>query len=228
MISIKIDGLQQVQDMLGSLEKKARFAASKALTETAKSIRKEIPDALKKSLDRPTPYTASESAMFVKAASRDNLVAEVAFKDKQASYMRFQTEGGVRQPSRKALRLPSAVQLNDYGNLPRGIIAQLIAVARKEEKLGKRKARRIKVSNKVELFYGDPKDVGGHKFPPGIYKIVNLGGGRSQLVPLIVFPAQSAHYRKRVDLEAIARPVVLRELNKTFWATLDDELGGKK
>lgn len=220
--------LDEVRRQFAGLEKQVNFAASKALNDTAREVRKAIPAGLRKSLDRPTPFTAGEGATFVKPARRDNLVAEVLFKDRQASYMRFQVEGGVRRPTRRALRLPSAVQLNEFGNLPRGIIQQLIAVARKESKLGKRKARRIQVSNKLDLFYGDPKDLGGRKFPPGIYKIVRLSAERSQLVPLIVFPETTATYRKRVDLLAIAQPVVVSNFNRLFNAALRGALGTAK
>lgn len=220
--------LDAVRRQFAGLEKQVNFAASKALNDVAKEVQKAIPAALQRSLDRPTAFTANERATFIKPAKRDSLSAAVLFKDRQASYMRYQTEGGVRQPTRKALRLPSAIQLNAHGNLPKGIIQQLIAVARKEGKLGKRKARRIRVSDKLELFYGDPKDVGGHQFPPGIYKIVKLANDRSQLVPLIVFPATSATYRKRVDLLAVARPVVASAFSPAFDRALQQALATAK
>lgn len=220
-ISISVTGLEAVKRQLADAEKQLRFAASRALNETAQEVRKAIPAVLEKSLDRPTPFTTTDKGMFIRPATRANLEAAVVFKDRQASYLRYQLEGGLRQPTRKALRLPSAIGLNQYGNLPKGIIQQLVAIARKESKLGKRKARRIKVSNKLELFYGDPKDMGAHKFPPGIYKIVPKAGGRgSQLIPLIVFPEQAAKYEKRVDLEPMAQAVVL----KTFGPAFEREL----
>jgi hypothetical protein len=216
--------LADVRRQFAGLEKQVNFAASKALNETAREVRKAIPAGLRRSLDRPTPFTAGEGATFVKPARRDSLVAEVLFKPRQASYLRYQVEGGVRSPTRRALRLPSAVKLNEYGNLPRGIIQQLISVARKESRLGKRRSRRIQVSNKLDLFYGDPRDVGGRNFPPGIYKIVKLSPERSQLVPLIVFPETVARYRKRVDLLAIARPVVASAFSPAFARALREAL----
>lgn len=210
--------IDQLKRSMAGLEKQIDFAASKALNASAHAVRKSMPAYLQRTLDRPTPFTAGENAMFVKRATRTDLAAQVNFKDKQAAYMRYQVEGGVRQPTRKALRLPSAIKLNQYGNLPKGIIQQLIAVARKEGKLGKRKSRRIQVSNKLELFYGDPKDVGGRNLPPGIYKVVR--GQRTQLVPLIVFPAVAAHYSKRVDLLGMAAPVV----SATFGPAFEDAL----
>lgn len=143
----------------------------------------------------------------------------VGFRDKQAAYLRWQIEGGTRAPTKKALRLPSAIKLDQHGNLPKGIIQKLIAVARKESKMAKRTSRRIKVSNKLDIFYGDPADVGGHKFPPGIYKIVKQGN-RQQLVPLIVFPQQSARYKPRFKFREMAERTVAevwaREFDKAF------------
>lgn len=216
-ISVSIPGLDKSLRQLADSQKQVRFAASRALNEAAGAVRKAIPGELTKRLDRPTAFTTSEKSTFIRRATRDNLEAAVVFKDRQASYLRYQFEGGTREPSRKALRLPSAISLNQYGNLPKGIIKQLVAIARKEGKMGKRKARRIKVSKKLELFYGDPKDVGAHNFPPGIYKIVPRGQGKgSQLIPLIVFPEQAARYQKRVDLEPVAQAAVSKSFGPAF------------
>jgi len=214
-ISISVPGLDAAKRQIAAAQKQVPFAISRALNETANDVRKAIPVKLASVFDRPTPFTTSANAMFIKPATKTRLVASVVFKDRQASYLRYQFEGGIRQPTRKALRLPSAIKLNEYGNLPKGIIKQLVSIARKESTLTKRTSRRIKVSNKLELFYGDPKDVGMHKFPPGIYKIVPKGRA-TQLIPLIVFPAQAAKYKKRVDLTPLAQAVVLKSFGPAF------------
>lgn len=207
-------------DVARALEVQARqvsFAASKALNDTAREVRRAIPDALRKGLDRPTPFTTSESGLFIRPARKDALTAWVLFKDRQASYLRYQANGGVYAPRAGfGLKLPTAIGRDAYGNIPRGVIRKLVAVARKESKLGKRKARRIAVSSKVELFYGDPTDAGGRRFPYGIYKVVKVSAERSQLVPLVVFPDQPATYRKRVDLMAAAKPVVASSFGPAF------------
>lgn len=220
-ITVETKGLDVLIAKLANQQKQVAFAAAKALTQTAKAVQKQIPAFLDKGLDRPTPFT--KSGTYLQAARKDKLEAVVGFKDRQASYLKWQVEGGVRSPSKKALRLPSAVQLNQYGNLPNGIIRQLIAVARKESGLAKRTSRRIKVSHQLELFYGDPKDVGNHKFPPGIYKIVKTASG-SQLVPLIVFPQTTAKYKPRLNLEQFARPIVAREFDPAFRVALRQAL----
>ena len=212
MITIKVDNKAALAALAG-LEKQVRFATARALTATAKKIQEGMPAELERALDKPTDFT--KRGTFLKAATKDSLTAIVGFKDRQASYLKWQVEGGVRTPNKKALKLPSAIKLDAHGNIPKGIIKQLIAVARKEGKVGKRTSRRIQVSSKLELFYGDPKDVGARKFPPGIYKIVKQGT-RGQLVPLIVFPAVSAKYKPRLNLQRFAQGVVDREWQQQF------------
>lgn len=53
----------------------------------------------------------------------------VGVKDRQAQYLACQGEGGTRAPARQALRLPSVVDRNESGNLPAGLIRQLVARA---------------------------------------------------------------------------------------------------
>lgn len=212
--------IEQVRRQLGGLARQADFAASKALNATARQVQRAIPAGLQRQLDRPTPFTTgnpdgSRASTYLQPARKDKLEVGVLFKDVQAAYLKFQVEGGIRAPKGKALRLPSAIGLDAYGNLPRGAIAKLLAVARREGKLTKRTSQRIKVGRGTSLFYGDPADVGNHRFPPGIYKEV-ITGTRRQLIPLVVFPARTATYRKRVDLADIAQPVVAREFEPQF------------
>lgn len=227
-IAIKIED-RAARGLVRNLDKQARFAAARTLNEVARQVQTEaLPQGLQRSLDRPTPFTTSPRGTFVQPATRDRLVASVVFKERQASYLRYQVFGGERRPNRRALRLPTDIKLDQYGNLPKGIIRQLVAVARKESKLERRRARRIKISNKLELFYGDPRDVGGHDLPPGIYKIVPRTGGGTALVPLIVFPETTATYRKRVDLEEIARPVVASAFAPAFARALRDAIASAR
>lgn len=210
-IESNIDELRKV---MGGLARQVDFAASRALNEVARHVQRAMPLGLERQLDRPTPFTKNNST-FIRRATKANLEAAVLFKDVQAGYLRYQVQGGVRRPTRRALRLPSAIGLNQYGNLPKGVIQQLLAVARQDAALSRRRSRTIKVSNQVEIFYGDPSEAGVPGSPPGIYKRVRAGS-RSQLIPLIVFPQQSATYSKRLNLEQIAAPVVRAEMPQEF------------
>jgi len=191
------------------------FSIAVALTKTAQAIQGQIPAMLEKDLDRPTAFT--KSGTFVARASKTKLRAEVGFRPIQSRYLRWQVEGGSRSPTRKALRLPSEQPLNAYGNLPAGTIRTLVSRAVKGRKLTKRQGLKLRVSSKVEIFYGDP----GDGRPPGLYKRVPLpGGGANRLVPLVVFPAQPARYRKRFDFygraEKIAKLSIVAEFDRAM------------
>ena len=116
-----------------------------------------MPEELERALDKPTPFT-KRGVRVLRYANKAKLEATVGFMAAQAKYMELQIAGGTRQPGRAGLKIPAAIQLNQYGNIPRGIIAQLVAVARKEQGMKKATSRKVKVSGKLDLFYGDPPD----------------------------------------------------------------------
>lgn len=210
MIKIDVRGLDAVRANLDGLGKQVAFAASKALNATGKVVADAMPAEIEKVIDRPTPFT-KRGVRVLRYANKGKLEATVGFMKAQADYMRWQIEGGARQPGAAGLRLPSAIKVNEFGNIPKGLIGQLVAVARKERRLGKVKARRIAVSRDVELFYGDPVDQTGKAWPRGIYKAT-----RHALIPLVVFPVTPARYRAIFDFPRIAEGIVRREWSLQF------------
>lgn len=61
-------------------------------------------------------------------ATKASLSARVHLKDVQAAYLGLQITGGVRTPKKRALVLPGAgLKLNQYGNIPRNKVKQLLA-----------------------------------------------------------------------------------------------------
>lgn len=221
VVKVSVDVSATIRQMQ-NLRKQIRYATAVALTRTAQDARAEIPAALDRALDRPTPFT--KRGTFVQRATPSTLTAMVGFRPKQAEYMRYQIEGGVRRPHRRALKLPASIGLNAYGNIPRSAISKLVSVAQRESKLTRRRSRTIKVSNKLDLFYGDPKDLGANEFPPGIYKRVRLPSGAGQLVPIIVFPEQSARYKKRFDFLGMVQKVARQRFGPRFIEALRSAL----
>lgn len=210
-IRLEVTGITEAKAML----KRTVPNLHKVLNDVARQIQRDMPRYLNQRLDRPTRFTASTNATYVRYATPGQLQASVLFKDKQSEYLKWVAQGGIKPSGPRGLKLPSAIKLNQYGNIPKGVIAQLISVARKEGKLGKRRARRIKVSDQVEIFYGDPADHGAKKWPPGIYKIVRSAMG-SKLIPLVVFPRVDARYTKRLDLAAFGNEVASRVLRSSM------------
>lgn len=219
-ISVKHD-IDQLVAKIGRIgREQIPFATALALTKTAQEVQRAIPAALEKDLDRPTEFT--KRGTFIVPARKNTLTAVVGFKDKQAEYMRLQIEGGSRAPKKKALRLPGEVVLNQYGNLPQGTIARLIAAA-KAGKYGAVVRKRLGVGDRrkkagdLALFYGQPK---GHPgLPVGIWR--RMPGNPGTLVPVIVFPKRVAHYRPRFAFRKMVEAVVAREFPAQFAAAFD-------
>lgn len=216
--------------LLQTAEKQARFATAVALTRTAQEVRQDIPAGLDQVFDRPTPFT--KRGTYIKPAKRDALVAEVGFREIQSRYLKLQAEGGTYQPGPAGIRLPGNIQLNTFGNIPRGLVAKLKAaadngqlssvIARRLGASGRRKDQRGKA---LQLFVGKPQGDSWKDAPMGIWRRVpGVAGGPGKLVPVIVFEDTPARYRKRLDLEAIAEPVVRRVFARHLAAALKQAL----
>lgn len=121
--SVNIDGAMR---WLASLQRDHLPAAqARALTETAQDAVAELHAQLPVAFDRPTPFT--QRAFGVERATKSNLAAAVFIKDVQWEYLRFQVKGGTRYPKHKAVLEPVSVPLNQYGNMPRNYVRQLLA-----------------------------------------------------------------------------------------------------
>lgn len=221
--------LDAVRAQLGTQAKQVSFAAAVALTKTAAKIKQALPAALDRTLDRPTPFT--KNGTYLKAARKDNLVAEVNFREIQSRYLRLQVEGGVRNPGSAGIKLPGNIQLNAFGNVPKGVIGQLKAAAGNGSlsaaitlRLGVAGNRRKGVAP-LQLFYGKPQGKGWEDAPMGIWRRVpGVGSAKGKLVPVIVFENTPARYSKRLDLEAIAKPIVEANFASEFDKALTSAL----
>lgn len=193
----------EVIDKINRFTREGRDATAYALTLTARDLHQSYPAKLETDLDNPTPFT--KRGFYVKGANTSTLTAEVGVMPKQAEYLRYQVLGGSRSPRKVALRLPSEVDLNQYGNLPAGVIRQLVARAKAGKRTTKRLAGRTGVGQSNDLFYGDP----GDGRPVGIYKRTGMGTKREKLVPVVVMPKRAATYRRRFDFFGHGRSLIV-------------------
>lgn len=193
--------------------KQARFAAAVALTRTGKDVQTAIPGELDRVLDKPTDFT--RRGTYLKAARRDDLAAEVAFRPLQSRYMRFQVEGGTYEPKQGGIKLPGNITLNAFGNIPRGTINRLKAAA-KNGSLGAAVAKRIgangdrrKGAAPIQLFYGQPSGKGWENAPVGIWRRIPPAyrGAAGKLIPVILFEDTPARYRPKFDFVGLGRRV---------------------
>lgn len=211
MIKLEFQGLDVTMAHIAGLGKQVRYAASVALNKTAQDIREAMPAVMERELDRPTSFT--KRGMFVQAARRDNLTAVVGFMDRQAKYLALQITGGTRTPGPMGIKLPGNIQLNSFGNIPRGIIDKLKAMAQ-DGTLAKGLARRLGVSNRrkgaapIQLFLGKPTGRGWEKAPMGIWR--RVPGSPGKLIPVVMFEDTPAKYRPRFRFHQAAEAVVRR------------------
>lgn len=222
--------LPDAQRYIAALGKQARFAMAVALTKTAQEIQRQIPGELDRVLDRPTNFT--KRGTYVKAARRDTLFAEVGFRAIQARYMRYQIEGGEVDPGAAGIKLPGNIQLNGFGNIPRGTIARLKAAA-KNGALGGVVAKRLNVQGDrrkgaapIQLFYGQPTGKGWEKAPVGIWRRLppSTPGGKGKLIPVVLFEDTPARYRRRFDFAGLAVKTVRQKFPQLFNAALQNAL----
>lgn len=149
------------------------FATAMALNDTAKDVSEAWGKHLQRRLDRPTPFTVR--SRYVRRASKRKLTATVGIKDRQASYLKYQVEGGTRLPARRALLVPVRARLNRYGNMPRGAVARALA-------------RPNTFSGKVGRAAG----------------VFQRQARRSAGLKMLVAYASRASYGKRLDLQQVA------------------------
>lgn len=227
-ISIK-HNMDDVMRRLSGQQKQVAFAAAVALTRTAGLIKDALPAELDRVFDRPTPFT--KRGVYVQRADKVTLTAEVGFMTRQASYLRLQASGGTRQPTARGIRLPGNVELNAFGNIPRGLTDKLKAAA-KDGTLGAAVARKLgtgprrKGAAPIQLFYGRPAGKVWDKAPVGIWR--RVPGKPGKLVPVIVFEDTPAKYTKRLDLMRIAQPIVDREFGKQFDRALREAMASAR
>lgn len=215
------------------LTKQIKFATAVALTKTATKVKQALPDALDVTFDRPTPFT--KQGTYLVKATRDNLVAEVGFKDIQSHYLHLQAEGGTQEPGPAGIRLPGNIQLNAFGNIPKGLITKLKEAAQNGtlapaivRRLGVKGSRR-KGAAPIQLFYGIPQGKGWEKAPMGIWRRVpGVAGGPGKLIPVIVFSDKPSQYKERLDLEKIAEPIFRDNFDKEFEDALLNALATAK
>lgn len=227
MVKIEVKGLQATVARLNGLAKQVNYAASRALNTAARKVADAMPAEIGRDIDRPTPFT-KRGVRVLRYANKNDLQATVGFMDAQAKYMRYQIEGGLRQPGPRGIKLPGDVTLNTFGNIPKGLIDKLKAAA-KNGSLSTTLARRLQADGNrrkgaapVQLFLGQPRGKGWEKAPMGIWRRVE--GAPGKLIPVIVFENTPAKYKPRFDFQRKAQVVVNREWQRAFDAELSKAL----
>ena len=184
--------------------KQIPFATAKALTQTAKDVRESLKKALPRYLHRPTPKLISSVRSDM--ATKYNVTARVGFaglgfdktlwRESPAEIMRYHIKGGTRFPNRKAIAVPVKQTTNQYGNLKRNAIKNLLA-------------------NKTKYFSGTPKGMSN----AGIYQ-----RQKKKLKMLIAWEPKATYQGGRFPFKGIVKLSVAKNYRKRFERALQDAL----
>lgn len=187
--------------------RQAPFTIAKALTETAKHVRKAMGEATNTVFDRPTAFTRNAFAFM--PARKDKLQAIVFAKDKQARYLKYQVKGGGRRVKGFEKRFGGEGEGDEQSGMQHLVPTRRIKLnASGGVSLATIKAisANLNTSGKASRYFiGKPKGAGqnaGRGY--GIYARV---GNNKRLEALMVF-ANKPSYRKRFDMTAIGGRVV--------------------
>lgn len=197
-ISVKSNVDAVRKNLTDIAKKQLPFAVAKGLTATAKDAQSELARALPTQLDRPTPFTMR--AFAVKPATKSMPVASVFVRPDQWKYLTYQFEGGDRKPLGRALVMPKSVKLNQFGNMQRRAIKQLLA--------------------KKNVFSGVINGV------PGIYLRKKSVTGTS--LQLLVGYANQARYHRRYPFREIAEGAISATFNRYLQRALDEALASAR
>ena len=206
-----------------------RFAAARALTETAYAVRDAEQRGMVLAFDRPKPYTVN--SLFVQRADKSTLEAVIDFKSGgsrpawkwlepeilggRRGQLGFEKRMGRFLTSGKALVPASGVALDQFGNVPRGLYGRIVrALDAQQSGFALRKGRGR--GRAPMFFYGDPGSRGR-----GIWQKLNNGGVRPMFLE-----AKQPSYPKRFDWYGIAERTADRTLTTSFRTVIERHWNG--
>lgn len=241
---IKITVPSNFTAQIDTFKRQHRYAVAVALTKTAQLVKEAEVETLKKTLDRPTPYTLK--SLYMERATKQKLQARVWFKDESTGsgipatkYLYPHVDGGARAPKRfeKALQaaghLPNGwlampgqgANLDSYGNMSRGQIIQILSQLRVTLTAGY--TRNMAFGQKS---IAPQRKAGGRFFvikpggrtQPGVYQREFFGRG---ITPVMIFaPESGTDYKARFPFAEVAEKTVSRHFGDQFSAALDQAM----
>ena len=186
MITIRFEGMREVQDMLATAGKQAKFATSLALNDLAFMIRDKEIETMQQVFKNPMPRTVNN--IRVRKATAQNLTATISFNQiwDWDEYMVPEIEGGSRpmKRSEKAFGhyyVPGAgAQLDQYGNIKGSQIQQIMSYLQKFGesgfKMNRTASRQTALGKGMNDYFMITQTTNGLK--PGVYMRVDKGQGQ--------------------------------------------------
>lgn len=242
------------QEILAAMDRatgQMAYATMLGINKTAQQVRSDLQAEMQDVFDRPTPWVVN--SLRIKFATKANLVANIAYKDKNSvessrSMLEPHVRGGNRQFKAMEVRLfqagllpagwnavpGGAANIDGYGNMSQGQITQLLNVMGTYKEAGYNKANsktieRLKKGNKkknvygFEYFYNPPGGTGPGSHLPPGIYQRVSTGFGSSLKPVLVFVRRAA-YKRRFMFDEIAGRTVKRDMQTNFTEAVQQAL----
>jgi hypothetical protein len=243
--------ITQVQAAVAKAASQVPFALSTALNKIAAKAKDAIRSEMPKVFDRPTPWVLN--SLRIKYASKSNISAELAYKDKNSvesarSMIEPHVFAGRRHHKAMEARLlrmgfiptgysvvpGAAAKLDGNGNMSQGQISQLLNVLGAYTESGFNKAnintvKRLAKGNAKKNIYGfvywvnKVDGAGRNKKIPPGIYQRVVTGFGTSLKPILIFVKQ-AQYKKRLDFFGLAGAVVDKEFPGEFDRAFDEAM----
>lgn len=258
MIEIKVDtsGLDRLARQWQAKAKQIPFATSLAINRTAQEVRKAEQHEIQDSFDRPTPTTLNSIRVInsTKATLKATVYVqnELGKGNAPSKYLLTTITGGFRASKRyeNALRaagvLPEgmvtvpgkAAIIDQFGNMSRGQIVQILSYFKAAERAGYRVGYTANITDKrrermragtktkrgIEYFVGRPAD---GKLPLGIWQRITQfarhGDSTSAIKPILIFVERST-YQRYFEFKRTAELAVEREWPRQIERALRDAM----
>jgi hypothetical protein len=222
-------------------------ASYKALNKTAQDVQVALQAEMKRAFFKPTPYFLNSTS--IKWAKRDNLQAEVGFRERAGNIrggspeamLGTQVYGGTRPQKRSEVRIQGLrpgggalymmparfAKLDGNGNPSRGelgvILSQLGVLLRGDNRAARtgKRARKVRTEYFAIFGRGEGLDHLGNALAPGIYR--KAANGRP--LPVYFFMKDAPKYRKRLNWHEVATATTKAKMQGNFQAELAAALG---
>ncbi len=192
-ISIRADVKRLTRDLGALADKQIPFATSQALNELAGIVKAAEVANLQKTFPSATPFTLKSLAIL--KAKKGNPTVTIFIKDKTARYLEPFETGGRHVLNSRALLNPKDIDLNQYGNLPRGKLAAL--------------------RGRSDVFIGPVKGNNGQSIN-GVWQRIPARKGRSAGLKLLIRFGDALPVKQRLHYQSKASQVVAANIDRVF------------
>jgi hypothetical protein len=124
-LNVKSNFDQMTRGLTAAALAQVAFAKAQALNAVGKMVMQAEQQNIRSTLKNPKPFT--QNSLGIKRATKSNPVVVIFMKDLTAKYLKPYETGGVHELPGKALLNPKDIKLDQYGQLPKTVMAKLRA-----------------------------------------------------------------------------------------------------